>query len=51
MAYTRHFDRFDVDKTVSILAFRRYLEGVSGKSKLETVAKAIATDVSKFYRR
>jgi len=33
-----------------MISFREYLEGIDGKCKSAVVAKAVATDISKFLR-
>ena len=46
---TRHFPKFDIEQQ-PILRFRAFLESIDGKLKSRSVAKSIATDVSKFLR-
>ena len=47
---TRSFPRLNVDSQLGIVRFREFLESIDGKLKSPTIAKAIATDVSKYLR-
>ena len=47
---TKNFSKFDIEANLEMISFREYLEGTDGKCKSAAVAKAVATDISKFLR-
>ena len=47
---TRNFPKFNIKANLEMISFWEYLQGIDGKCKSDTVAKAVATDMSKFLR-
>ena len=41
---------FDIEANLKMISFWEYLQGINGKCKSAAVAKAVATDISKFLR-
>lgn len=47
---TRHFPRFDIETNLEMISFQEYLQSIDGKQKSTSVAKAVATEISKYLK-